>query len=38
MGKTLFLQLFLRCQAYDKKIRWTFFSYASKEAKSVFRW
>ena len=35
MEKTLFLQLFLRCQAYDKKVRWTFFSYASKEPKLV---
>ena len=28
---------FLRCQAYDKKVRWTFFSYASKEPKFVFQ-
>ena len=29
---------FLSCQAYDKKVRWAFFSCASNEPKSVSAW
>ena len=35
MEKNIVSAAFLRCQAYDKKVRWTFFSYASKEPKLV---
>ncbi len=35
MEKTLFLQLFCVAKHTTKKVRWTFFSYASKEPKLV---
>ena len=37
-GKIPFhLRAFLRCQAYDKKVRWTFFSYIAGNVKlSIF--